>query len=610
MHYGNSSIGPSSPVQMPRSAFLLRSSSRRAKFPPGQSIDIPFFFDTLSALHVESYTGPNPPQELAYSLHGTFLRFARTCDPGWPTYHEEDGKAVMIFDEHPRSRRGHTLTDSISFGTVPEVAANPGLRQLAVPKYERDGLAAGIVHFGVGGFHRAHQAMYIDRLLAAGNGAGWAICGAGVTLADRRMRDVLHDQQGMYTLVLRHPDGREEAHIIGAIVDFLYAPDDPERLLEKLASPQTRIVSLTITEGGYNFHAVTGEFDTDNPAVRADLEPGATPTTVFSYVARALRRRRERGITPFTVMSCDNIAGNGHVARHSFTSFARLSDPELAGWMDDTVRFPNSMVDRITPVTTSEDIEAIQRNFGIRDEWPVVCEPFEQWVLEDDFVDGRPAYETVSVQLVADVEPYELMKLRLLNGSHQALAYFAAIAGYHYVHEAAQDPDFAAVLQRYAIEEAAPTLPPVPGIDLGKYRTSLIERFSNAHVRDTVARLAVDTSDRIPKFILPVVAARLATGHSIEICAAIVASWARYAEGYADDGTPIEIVDRLHDQVVRAAANQVNDPLSFLRMRNLFGDLIDQAAFTVPYLAALHALRDQGARAVVSALAHGRPVAG
>jgi mannitol 2-dehydrogenase len=502
------------------------------------------------------------------------------------------------------------LTDSISYGSVPEVAANPGVRPVAVPSYERERLTAGIVHFGVGGFHRAHQAMFVDRLLAAGNGAGWAICGAGVTPADQQMRNVLRDQQGMYTLVLRYSDGREEARIIGSIVDFLYAPDDPERLLEKLTAPESRIVSLTITEGGYNLHAVTGEFDSGNPTVRADLKPGATPSSVFSFVVLALRRRRERGIRPFTIMPCDNIAGNGQVARRSFTSFARLSDPELADWIGDNVRFPNSMVDRITPATTSEDIEAIRRNFGIRDEWPVVCEPFEQWVLEDDFSDGRPAYETVGVQLVPDVEPYELMKLRLLNGSHQALAYFAALAGYHYVHEAAQDPDFAAFLQRYMIEEATPTLRPVPGVDLDDYCASLIERFRNAQVRDTVARLAAETSDRIPKFLLPIVVVQLTARRSVELCAAIVASWARYAEGRADNGTPIDVVDRLHDQVVRAAADQVNDPLSFLRMRDLFGDLGDQKAFTVHYVQALQALREHGARAVVSALAHRRPVTG
>jgi mannitol 2-dehydrogenase len=268
------------------------------------------------------------------------------------------------------------------------------------------------------------------------------------------------------------------------------------------------------------------------------------------------------------------------------------------------------MVDRITPATTPEDIEAIRRNFGIRDEWPVVCEPFEQWVLEDDFSDGRPAYETVGVQLVPDVEPYELMKLRLLNGSHQALAYFAALAGYHNVHEAAQDPDFAAFLQRYMIEEATPTLRPVSGVDLDDYRASLIERFRNAQVRDTVARLAAETSDRIPKFLLPIVVVQLTARRSVELCAAIVASWARYAEGRADNGTPIDVVDRLHDKVVRAAADQVNDPLGFLRMRDLFGDLGDQKAFTVHYVQALQALREHGARAVVSALAHRRPVTG
>lgn len=501
------------------------------------------------------------------------------------------------------------MTDPITARSVPVVAANPGERPAAVPSYQRDGLTAGIVHFGVGGFHRAHQAMFIDRMLTAGNGAGWAICGAGVMPTDVRMRDVLRAQQGMYTLVLRYPDGHEEARIIGSIVDFLYAPDDPERLIEKLAAPETRIVSLTITEGGYNIHAVTGAFDESNPAIRADLKPGTSPATVFGIVVEALHRRRERSIRPFTIMSCDNIQGNGRIARRSFTSFASLRDPELADWIGDNVRFPNSMVDRITPVTTPVDIQAVARTFGIHDEWPVVCEPFEQWVLEDDFVDGRPAYETVGVQVVADVEPYELMKLRLLNGSHQALAYFAALAGYRYVHEAAQDPDFAAFLQRYMVEEATPTLMPVPGIDLGEYRAQLIERFSNAYVQDTVARLAAETSDRIPKFLLPVAVAQLAAGRSVDLCAAIVASWARYAEGRADDGTPIEVVDRLHDEVRRAAANQIDDPLSFLRLRDLFGDLVDQPAFTMPYLKALHSLHEHGARSVITALAHRRPIA-
>jgi mannitol 2-dehydrogenase len=496
------------------------------------------------------------------------------------------------------------VSDSPEIGDVPEVAAYPGARPIIVPRYKRDELTPGIVHFGVGGFHRAHQAMFVDRLLAAGHGVGWAICGAGVTPADQRMRDVLRDQRGLYTLVLRYPDGREEARIIGSIVDFLYAPDAPERLLERLAAPETRIVSLTITEGGYNFHAVTGEFDADNPAVRADLASGATPRTVFAFIVEALRRRRERGVTPFTVMSCDNIQGNGHVARRSFTAFASLRDPGLAEWMNANVRFPNSMVDRITPSTTDEDVMAIQRKFGVRDAWPVVCEPFAQWVLEDDFADGRPAYETVDVRLVADVEPYELMKLRLLNGSHQALAYFAALSGYHYVHDAAQDSDLAAVLQRYMLEEASPTLRPVPGVDLEEYRTSLLQRFNNAHVRDTVARLAAETSDRIPKFLLPVAIAQLEAGRSVEVCAAVVASWARYAEGRADDGTPIDVVDRLREQVARAAANQKADPLSFLRMRDLFGDLIEQEAFTIPYMQTLQALQDRGARAVISALAH------
>jgi mannitol 2-dehydrogenase len=476
--------------------------------------------------------------------------------------------------------------------------------EIATPTYDRSRLSAGIVHIGVGGFHRAHQAMYVDALLNSGDEDAyrWGICGVGVMPGDARMRDALKNQDGLYTLVLKDSDGTWEPRVIGSIVDYLLAPDDPEAVIERMASEQTRIVSLTVTEGGYNVHPVTGEFDATNPAVAADLEAGATPRTTFGLVTEALARRRSRGLEPFTVMSCDNIQGNGHVAAKMFTAFARLRDPELGAWMAANVRFPNSMVDRITPVTTDADRAAVAERFGIDDGWPVVCEPFTQWVLEDDFSLDRPALERVGVQVVEDVTPYELMKLRLLNASHQALCYFGYLAGYRLVHEVAQDQLFADFLLAYMEREGSPTLAPVPGIDLAAYRAQLIERFSNSHVRDTVARLCAESSDRIPKWVLPVIRENLAAGRDVRLASAIVASWARYAEGVDEQGESIEVVDRLADTLTARARQQRADPLAFVRDRELFGDLIDHEPFVTAFLDMLSSLYERGSRASLERL--------
>jgi mannitol 2-dehydrogenase len=474
------------------------------------------------------------------------------------------------------------------------------------PAYDRGAVTTGVVHFGVGGFHRSHQAMYHDRLMNEGKALDWAICGVGVMAADRRMKEALDAQDELYTLVVKHPDGTYEPRVIGAIVEYLFAPDDPEAVIEKLASESTRIVSLTVTEGGYNIHAVTGEFDAENPDVVADLGAGAAPRTTFGLITEALRRRRERGLAPFTVMSCDNIPGNGDLSRRVFAAFARLRDPELGEWIEREVRFPSSMVDRITPATTDEDRAELRERFGVDDRWPVVCEPFTQWVLEDAFSLGRPPYEQAGVQVVDDVEPYELMKLRLLNAGHQALGYPAYLAGYRLVHEAAQDPLFAAFVRGYMDEEATPTLAAVPGVDLDEYKRTLIERFSNPEVRDTIARLCAESSDRIPKFLLPVVRRQLETGGEITHCAAVVASWARYAEGVDEQGEPIEVVDRLRDTLVPLARRQREDPDAFIANRELFGDLSDDQRFVSAYRWALGSLHERGARATLEAIVSGQ----
>jgi mannitol 2-dehydrogenase len=474
--------------------------------------------------------------------------------------------------------------------------------RMPAPTYARELVTPGVVHFGVGGFHRAHQAMYLDRLMNEGEALDWGICGVGVMAADQKMKEVLDAQDGLYTLVLKHGDGTYEPRVIGSIVAYLFAPDDPEAVIERLAAPSTRIVSLTVTEGGYNISDITGEFDTANPDVVRDLAPGALPRTTFGLVTEALRRRRERGLVPFTVMSCDNLQGNGHLARRAFATFARLRDPGLGDWVEREVSFPNSMVDRITPVTTDADRAEVAERFGIRDQWPVVCEPFTQWVLQDAFTAGRPPYQDAGVQVVDDVEPYELMKLRLLNASHQGLCYFGYLCGYRLVHEAAQDPLFQAFLLGYMDEEATPTLPAVPGVDLAAYKHTLIERFSNPEVRDTIARLCAESSDRIPKWLLPVVRAQLASGGEIRRSAAIVASWARYAEGTDEQGQPIDVVDRLRDTVMKLASRQDEDPDAFIANRQLFGDLVDDERFRTAYRSALASLHTRGARATLESL--------
>nr|WP_212756087.1 mannitol dehydrogenase family protein [Flexivirga aerilata] len=471
--------------------------------------------------------------------------------------------------------------------------------RVVVPSYDRSANTTGIVHLGVGGFHRAHQAMYVDALMSGGAADDWAITGVGVLPQDERIVQVLNDQDGLYTLVVKHPDGRLEPRVIGSISRMLHAPTDPEAVLSAMTDPATRIVSLTITEGSYLIDQVTGEFDAGHPSIQADLAENATPTTAFGFIVEALRRRREAGTPPFTVMSCDNLPGNGDVARYTITSFARLKDAGLADWIETNVVFPNSMVDRITPVTSPEDIERLAEEFGIQDGWPVVCEPFTQWVLQDEFTDGRPPLEDVGVQVVPDVVPYELMKLRLLNASHQALCYLGYLAGYRYAHEVAQDPLFAEFLLGYMEFEGSPTLPEVPGVDLAAYRRELVERFANPEVRDTLARLCAESSDRIPKWLVPVIREALDAGRPVDRAALVVAAWARYAEGVDEDGQPIDIVDHRKEQVMAAAARQGEDDLAFLRDPTLFGDLVDREAFTTPYRAALKSLHEKGSRATL-----------
>lgn len=473
---------------------------------------------------------------------------------------------------------------------LPQIAA----RGVAVPSYDRGAVTAGIVHLGVGAFHRVHEAVYTDDLLAGGETA-WGICGVGVLPQDAAMAQALRAQDHLYTVIEKSGDG-VSARVVGSIVDYLLAPEDPEAVVARIAHPDTRIVSMTITEGGYSVNEATGAFD-PTPAILADLEPGATPSTAFGLVVAGLARRRESGVGPLTILSCDNLPGNGDLARLAFCAFAERLDPELAAWMRTEIAFPNTMVDRIAPVTTDADRDLLQQRYGVIDRFPAVCEPFRMWVLQEAFAPtGRPAWEQVGATVVEDVRPFELMKLGLLNSSHQALAYFGHLLGHVYADRAATDPDLAAFVTGY-LAEATPAIPRADGMDLEGFRDQLLPRFSNAAIGDTIARLAAFSSDRIPQWLVPVIRTNLAAGRPVRFAAAIVASWARYAEGVDEQGNPIDAVDNRWEERHAAALAQAQDPLAFVREPNLFGDLAQRPEFTEPYLAALATLRTDGARA-------------
>lgn len=478
-------------------------------------------------------------------------------------------------------------------GNLKSIAA-----RVDVPTYRRDQLKRAVAHIGVGGFHRAHQAVYLDDLARRGI-MDWGERGVGLLPGDKRMAEALIPQGCLYTVVERSAED-DKARVIGSMTRYLFAPDNPERVLGALANPATRIVSLTITEGGYNVKETTGEFDVSDPDVQRDLKNPITPRTVFGYVCEALDRRRKEGLAPFTVLSCDNVPGNGSVAEAAFVSFARRRDEALATWIESNVAFPTSMVDRITPQTTDADRAMVAQTFGIRDTWPVMTEPFRQWIIEDTFCNGRPPLEEVGAQLVTDVHPYELMKLRLLNASHSAMGYLGYLAGYRYIHEVMGDPLFQDFIRRLMDDEVTPLLPPVPGVDLDEYKRTLIERFANPKIHDQVTRICEQGSAKMPKFLLPSLCEALNQGRPHRLLTLAVAGWFRYLRGEDEQGREIAIVDGLADELRVRANEGREDPRPLLGLRQVFGDLGLNETFAAELGATLHDLATRGAKATLS----------
>jgi mannitol 2-dehydrogenase len=483
---------------------------------------------------------------------------------------------------------------------MPVELSRAGLAALdgvAVPRYDSAALRPGILHFGVGNFHRAHQAVYLDDLFNLGRDHDWALVGAGVREADAEMRDKLAAQDWL-TTVVEQEAGRSSARVTAAMIDFV-PPANAIAIINRLADPAIRIVSLTITEGGYYIDPATQAFDPHHPDIRYDAAHFTTPKTVFGMILAGLKRRRDVGIAPFTVMSCDNIPGNGHVTKNAVVGLAALIYPELAHWVEANVAFPNGMVDRITPATGQRERDALEQRFGVIDRWPVFCEEFKQWVLEDHFPAGRPALEAVGVQFVADVAPFELMKIRILNGGHATIAYPAGLMDIHFVHEAMEEPLIRAFLGKVEREEIIPIVPPVPATDLGEYYALIERRFSNPAIGDTIQRLCLDGSNRQPKFILPSAADRLKAGQGMTGLALVSALWARYCYGESDSGKPIPPNDPNWERLTAQAKLAKHDPKAWLEMGDIFGELANDPRYLAAFSTALRALWADGTRATL-----------
>ncbi|OIW22661.1 mannitol-1-phosphate/altronate dehydrogenase [Coniochaeta ligniaria NRRL 30616] len=452
-----------------------------------------------------------------------------------------------------------------------------GELKVKVPSYQRgNAVKEGIVHVGVGGFHRAHLAVYVDQLMQKHGVTDYAICGVGLQPFDAAMRDALKSQDYLYTVVERSANG-SLACVVGSINSYLFAPDDREAVIAKMAHPDTHIVSLTITESGYYYDEHTHELQSEHPDIQFDLDAAneKAPRTTFGFLYAALERRRQQGLKPFTVLSCDNMHKNGTITKSMLESFARLRDPEVAKWIAEQGAFPNSMVDRITPQTTATDKAALATAFAIEDAWPVVTEPFMQWVVEDHFSDGRPPFEKVGVQVVEnvhDVEQFERHKLRLLNGSHSALGYPGQLAGFKYVHEVMGHPLFRKFVWQMMQEEVKPLLPSIPGVDIDEYCKTLIERFSNPTIMDQLPRICLGASGKIPQFIMPSIAEAIATNAPFRRLCFVAAAWFHYINGVDDKGEKFEVVDPMREELQAKAHAGGTNPAELLSIKSLFGD--------------------------------------
>ena len=472
------------------------------------------------------------------------------------------------------------------------------LANVIKPSFAVAAVRAGIVHLGLGGFHRAHMARYTHDLMSMRTDAlNWGIVGVGLLPNDLRMREALAPQDALYTLVERQGD-MESATVIGSLSDLIFAGDSSRLALDAIADPAIRIVSLTVTENGYCLSPATRQLDFQHSSIAHDLANPTSPRSAIGILVEAYRGRKDAKLPAMTALSCDNIQHNGRVLRGAVLDLAERLDPALAAWIEMHASFPNSMVDRITPATTAEDTRYVAARYGVDDRWPVFSELFRQWVIEDDFVQGRPAWEEVGAQFVVDVAPYEFMKLRLLNASHLAIAGLGRLAGYSYIDEALCDDSIQAYMKALMDRETGPTVPPVTGVDLEKYKAQLLQRFANPKIKDTVDRVNTDAPVNL---LIDPIRDRLESGADVALLALALAAWLRRVRGEDESGRPIKITHPLADLLRSRALEGGMNPRPLLTIISLFGELIEHSAFVDRLEYWLSKLYSIGAKATLAA---------
>lgn len=472
-----------------------------------------------------------------------------------------------------------------------------------VPGYDRGELTAGIVHIGLGNFHRAHQAWYLHRLMDQGLSHDWAIVGAGVRPPDAAQRSRLVGQDCLTSLIELDPEGKS-AEIIGSMIDYVPVEEGNATLIARMAEPDIRIVSLTVTEGGYYLDPASGGFEASHADIVHDAQHPTEPRTAFGAMIAALRLRRERGHGPFTGQSCDNLPGNGDILRRTITSLARLSDPSLADWIDQNCSFPNSMVDCIVPATGEKEI-ALARSFGIDDASPVTHENFRQWVTQDDFCAGRPQWEKVGVTFSSAVEEYEALKLRILNGGHQIISMPGELLGLGTIADVMANSLIRQLFRKVIADEVAPHIKPVPGLTPSQYFDLIESRFSNGEIADTTRRVAFDGSSRQPGFLIPSLRDCLEKGIPVDGLALSTAMWCKYCEGRREDGRTIEPNDPHWSTLNPVALAAESNPVRWLQQRQYYGDLSDNELFVDTFARWHRLLSDDGVESAISAYLSG-----
>lgn len=467
------------------------------------------------------------------------------------------------------------------------------------PGYDRSALRPGIVHIGLGNFHRGHQAWYLHRLMQAGGAQDWAIIGAGVRAGDAAMRDRLLSQDCLTTLIELDPKGHS-AEVIGSMIDFLPVEDGNGPLIEQMSDPAIRIVAMTVTEGGYYIDPVTKTFDTEHPDIQHDAARPDTPRTAFGAMVAALKHRRAKGIGPFTGQSCDNLQGNGDILRQTVVSLARLTDDDLADWIDENCTFPNSMVDCIVPATGPKELELVE-SFGIKDAAPVTHENYRQWVMEDRFCAGRPAWEDAGATMTHDVHHYEAMKIRILNGGHQVVSNPGEILSIQTISGCMAHPLIRQLFRKIALDEISEHVDAVPGRTPASYVDLIDARFSNPEIIDTVRRVAFDGSSRQTGFVIPVLREAIAQGARFDGIALSQAFWARMCEGTREDGSTIVPNDPFWSDLNAAAKAARERPQAWLDQRQIYGDLGQNTEFAEAFDHWLTMIWDSGAEAAIKA---------